>query len=261
MNRSDFEAEFDRMFEEAVRRSELDEIAVPDADSSWQRIRSKLRKERQRVRFLRAAKWSGLAAASLGLGTFLFQSLQPTEAFRPMFEMVYKVKGGSVSLNVASTDQSTAGAKTAPPPPDDELPVQPVKDNRDLPEENAFRREKVTMEEAAARTQFALPEPKYIPDGYTLQEVTIHITIGQPKASAAKLVYVKENVPEQLSILVRKRSYSDHADLPDGKRELTKPAAAVNELELNVGEINVIVKGALEVGVLNRIIDGMNLSE
>ncbi|WP_282941382.1 hypothetical protein [Paenibacillus sp. RC67] len=242
MNSSEFEDEFDRLFEEAVSKSEKN-VPAPDADPSWQRMLSKLRRERLRAKWLRAAKWSGIAAASLILGTFLFQSLQPTEAFRPMFEMVYKVKGGSVSMNVGSTDRgSTEGAKTAPPPPDDELAPQPLKDNRDLPEENAFRREKVTMDEAVVKTQFVLPVPGYIPEGYILQEVTIHYSIGESKASAAKLTYSHEEDSGQLSILVRKRSFSEKADQPDGKRELTASPSGIKELEVNVGDINLIVK-------------------
>lgn len=261
MNRSELDDEFDRLFEEAVSRSE-DNIPVPDPDPSWQRIRSKLRRERRRAQWLRAAKWSGLAAASLGLGTFLFQSLQPTEAFRPMFEMVYKVKGGSVSMNVGSTDRgSTEGAKTAPPPPDDDLETQPLKDNRDLPEESAFRREKVPLEEASAKTQFALPIPRYIPDGYAIQEVTIHYSIGESKASAAKLIYSHEMDSAILSVLVRKRTFSKNADLPDGKREWTAAPSGINELEMNAGDVNIIVKGSQEESIMNKIVESMGRSE
>ncbi|WP_028547786.1 hypothetical protein [Paenibacillus sp. UNC451MF] len=259
MNRSKFEADFERLFEDAVSKSE-DNVPIPDADPSWQRMLVKLERERRRVKWLRAARWCGLTAASLMLGTFLFHTLQPTEAFRPMFDMVYKVKGGSVSLNVRSTDRgSTEGAKTAPPPPDDELAPQPLKDNRDLPEENTFRRVQVTIDEAAEKTQFVLPVPQYIPEGYRLSDVTIHYSMGESKASAAKLQYRKETDSTPLSILVRKRSFSAKAELTDGQREVTATTSGIRELEMNKDDINIVVKAELDEKVLNLIADSMKL--
>jgi hypothetical protein len=260
MNKSDLDAEFERLFDEAACQSErLPLLVIPDPADSWRMLQKKLLKEQRRAVWMRRVKWSSFGAVSLAAGAVLFSTLQTTEAFRPMFDMVYKVKGNTMTINIGSTDHSpTSGAKTAPPPPDDMLPPPKVEDSRDLPNEPSFRRVKVTLEEAAENTQFVLPKPGYIPAGYTLQETTAHLTLGQSKASAVKLVYHSDNDALPLQIVVRKRSYSELADRPDGQRSVTGPTKDGTELEWNDQDINVIIKAELGDKELNRIADGMS---
>jgi hypothetical protein len=258
MKNYDFDAEFERLFDEAASHSErLMPLVIPDPAVSWRILQKKLLKEQRKSVWLRRVKRSSFGAASLLAGAVLFSTLQTTEAFRPMFEMVYKVKDNTMTIHVGGTEQlPSTGAKTAPPP-DDLLPPK-VQDNRDLPNESAFRRVKVTLEEAAAQTQFVLPKPGYIPQGYSLQETTVHLSAGQSKASGVKLVYSSEDSRSPLQIVIRKRSFSDHADRKDGQRTLTEPGKDGNELEWNDQDMNIIVKAGLSGQELNRIADGMS---
>ncbi|UQZ86897.1 hypothetical protein SK3146_06190 [Paenibacillus konkukensis] len=254
MNKSDFDAEFDRLLEEAVRQSEND-IVVPDAGPSWTRMEKRLVRERRRARWMRGARWFSLAAASLLAGAFLFHSLQTTEAFRPMFEMAYKMKGGTVSMQIGSTDRPSAeGAKTPPPPDDWE---EPYVDNRDLPQEGAFRRMTVTLEAAKEQMQFELPSLDAIPGDLTLQAATLHFSGGEAKASALKLVYADKGETPALTVLLRKRAFSAHAEDPDGQRFVTELPDGTADIEVNRGELNMIVRGSLKPEELGRIADGL----
>ncbi|NOU97108.1 hypothetical protein GC093_28360 [Paenibacillus sp. LMG 31456] len=261
MNKSDFDAEFERLFDEAAANSgHFPTESIPDPAGSWRSLQQRLRKEQRKVVWMRRAKWASLSAASLMAGAVLFSTLQTTEAFRPMYEMVYRAKNNSINVSIRSTESvSTEGAKTPPPPPDDMLPPPKLEDNRDLPNEGAFRRVKVTLEEAVSAMQFAMPIPSYLPAGYTLQEATIHITLGESKASAAKLVYQgsQGSADNQVQILVRKRSFSVNADRQDGVRTLSASPKGGSELEWNNQDINIIVKADLNEKELNRIGDGL----
>ncbi|MDF2960213.1 MAG: hypothetical protein K0S39_1948 [Paenibacillus sp.] len=264
MNKSDFDAEFERRFGEAAENSEHFPIgAIPEPEASWRALQKRLLKEHRKAVWFRRAKWLSFTAASLMAGALLFSTLQTTEAFRPMFEMVYKMKNNSMNINIRSTESvSTEGAKTPPPPPDDTLPPQKLEDNRDLPDEGSFRRIKVTLEEAVTQTQFAMPVPGFLPNGYTLLEASVHFTMGESKASAAKLVYADgANHSGHIQILVRKRSYSANADRPDGDRSLTGSPKGGNELEWNFQDINIIVKAGLNGQELNRIADGLSAKQ
>ncbi|TDF99198.1 hypothetical protein [Paenibacillus piri] len=259
MSKPQWEDEFERLFEEAAEDSErFQPVSIPDPSASWLRLQKRLKKERRRAGWIRRAKWASLSAASVLAGAFLFSTLQTTEAFRPMFEIVYKATGSGISIR--STDSmSTAGAKTPPPPPDDSLPPQKPVDNRDLPEGGSFRRIKVSLEDAVSQTQFAMQKPAYIPAGYTFQEAVVHLSIGESKASAVRLVYRSgDSAQTPLTIIVRKRSYSDRANLPDGRRAVTTPANGVSELEWNEQDRNAIVKAELSEQELNRIADGLS---
>ncbi|MCR8634006.1 hypothetical protein [Paenibacillus radicis (ex Xue et al. 2023)] len=264
MNKSEFDAEFERLFDEAAENSEpLPTEFNADPSASWRTLQQRLQKEQRKAVWLRRAKWASVSAASLIAGAMLFSTLHTTEAFRPMFEMVYKAKNNTINVSVRSTENvSTEGAKTPPPPPDDMLPPPKLEDNRDLPNESAFRRVKVTLEEAASAAQFAMPIPAYIPSGYTLQEATVHITLGESKASAVKLVYQgSADNQGQLEILFRKRSFSANADRPDGIRTFTAPVKGGGELEWNNQDINIIVRSAMTEQELNKIGEGLKVKQ
>lgn len=263
----EWEAEFDRLFENAVNSIDT---SVPGslqdteaaAQASWQQLQKRLRREARRAAWLKRIKWSTYAAASLLAGAVLFHSLQTTEAFRPMFEMAYKMKGGTVSVQYSGSDKlSTAGAKTAPPPPDDELPKPELKDNRDLPEEGNYRRKQASIGEAAAETQFVLPVPRELPEGYSVQYVMLHYTLGESKAGAAKIIYKQGNgAAAYFTVLVRKRAYSDNKNVPDGKRSwLPSPQGRGGELEWNDQDVNIIIQGELNEAEQNKVAASMSL--
>lgn len=248
----------DKLIGEAINER-VNSIPIPDpTEEAWNHIQLRLRKERRRKSWIRRIKWISLTAASLLIGAFAFQSLQTTEAFRPMFEMVYKVKESGTILHIGSTEkQNGQGAKTPPPPDDDTHTPSPVKDNRDLPEEGTFRRVKVTLDEAVQQTQFVLPKPGYVPAGYGFQEATVHFSLGETKASAAKLVYLHDAAGQKLQIVVRKRSFSDNAKRQDGSRSLSELPSGGKELEWNDQDVNIIIQADVSEDELNKIADGM----
>lgn len=269
MSENEWDTAFDLKFEDAMKRIDASVSGpLPDSDAaaraSWKQLQQRLLREQRRAVWTRRIQWASYAAASLLAGAWLFHSLQTTEAFRPMFELVYKMKGGTVSVQYSTAEPpSRTGAKTAPPPDDDELPETALQDNRDLPEEGAYRRKQVSAAEAKAETQFVLPVPKDPPDGYSLQHVLLHYSAGASKAGAAKLVYrPTKGSAQPLTILVRKRAYSSHSGMPDGQRSWVPDAGGHGgELEWNVEDINVIIRGGLGEREQNELADSMQLAE
>ncbi|WP_248925196.1 hypothetical protein [Paenibacillus hamazuiensis] len=258
MKKDRMDETFDRLWERAVSQSETSEPGiVPDPEMSWLRMRRELEKERRMKRRRRSVKWVSLAAASLGVGAFLFHSLQTTEAFRTMYDIVHKAAGGTVSIQINSREKPDAsGALTAPPPPDGG-PEAPRPDNRDLPEENSIRKT-VAQEEAYRESQFTLPLLGYIPDGYELKESVVHYSLGETKGSAVRFIYERADRPKPLKIVFRKRTFSANADLPDGKRSLTETADGARILEWNEREMNIVLQGQIGEAELNKIADGMS---
>ncbi|TBL78201.1 DUF4367 domain-containing protein [Paenibacillus thalictri] len=259
MSNDRFDETFDRLWERALQDSEEGALPpVPAPEISWLRMREKLERERRLRKWRRTFKWAAVTAASLGLGAVLFHSLQTTEAFRSMYEMVYKKKGTSVSIHAGSTYQPDPSKALTPPPPPDDGPPPPPEDNHDLPDEGAFRRVTVTLEQAYREAQFSMPVLGYLPEGYELKEAVVHYSMGETKGSAVRLIYEDQGSGKQLKVLFRKRAFSSIGNMPDGQRAKSDNKSGIQTLEWNDNDINIYLQGEISGQDLEKLASGLS---
>jgi hypothetical protein len=150
---------------------------IPDGEAAWQAMQTKLRRARESRRRWRSLRIGmAIAACSIIIG-LSFGSLSPTSAFMNWFTMIRKSENGMVNVFFRSTKQEdTNGAKTPPPPEysPGENGAIPGASGVQTTQGGAIHPEKVTLEQAKKKLDYALQVPASLPVGYSLDRVEIY---------------------------------------------------------------------------------------
>ncbi|CAG7646681.1 DUF4367 domain-containing protein [Paenibacillus allorhizosphaerae] len=170
------ESEHDVPIRETVKTI-YENLHVPDGEQAWGKLQVRLQTaQRRRKRWKSVRIGSAIAACSILIG-LSFGSLSPTSAFKNWFEMVRQTDDGMVNVFFGSTKKAdTTGAKTTPPPEYAKAGNGSVPMPIGGPSANGgvVHPEKVTVEEAKKKLDYALQVPAVLPEGYALDRVEIY---------------------------------------------------------------------------------------
>ncbi|CAG7626918.1 hypothetical protein PAESOLCIP111_02863 [Paenibacillus solanacearum] len=168
--------EQDAAMKETVR-SLYESLQVPEGEPAWRKLQARLQAAQRRRRRWKSVKiGSAIAACSMLIG-LSFGGLSPTSAFMNWFAMVRQNDDGMVNVFFGSTKKiDTTGAKTPPPPEYAKAGSGSVPTPIGGPSANGgvVHPEKVTVEEAKKKLDYALQVPAALPEGYGLDRVEIY---------------------------------------------------------------------------------------
>lgn len=186
MDKEEFDELFDRVFDESVKNHNF----VPNSDSSWDKVQTRLKKRDRRKRRMRMLPY---VASSFLLGAVIFGTPTATNAFQPLYKAFTSITDGVVEIVFGSTEnESTTKPLTAPPPPDDGSPSN-LGHDVGTPKQTQTQASYGTWEEAASEVAFLPPAIQYVPDGFKLNQVQVSYPSSSEKANTAILIYTSDN--------------------------------------------------------------------
>ncbi|WP_409345105.1 DUF4367 domain-containing protein [Paenibacillus sp. MBLB4367] len=238
-------------------RSAFDSIPIPENKDVWSSMQKRLAADRRRRAWLRLAKMSGTAAASMILAICLAAgTFNPVFAFTSLYSMVvHKSKdGAAISITFRSNEGREKGALTAPPPDEDQFgSVQtgsppgsqpppltpPPSDPSGGREGETIEVEKVktTVEQARKELEFPLLVPTEVPEGFVLESVELNRLPGK-KADSAMMTYKNRDSNPEGFIAIRATKLAGERASTFGSFSGEKPA---------VKEINILGDKAVMV--------------
>ncbi|MGG1876550.1 DUF4367 domain-containing protein [Paenibacillus sp. 7541] len=174
MSNEKYEGSFDEQFDQAFERAASRSSIAADEESkrqSWQQVKQQLdqlkRKKQRRRRF----RLTGIVAASVAIGAFLFSPPTMTQAVTPFYQQIKNWGDGVVNMMFGRQSPAPEhGAVTAPPP--DMVQHHGQSDEDVYVEELTTEYHHLTEAQIKERLAFPLPEFGYMPEGYVLDEMS-----------------------------------------------------------------------------------------
>ncbi|MFC5530602.1 DUF4367 domain-containing protein [Cohnella yongneupensis] len=183
MNSAEFNQRFDAAFEAATGDRAP---AYPSADHrpSWERLQKKLSAQRRaKLTRSRLSKLAVLAAA-LMLGAFIFGNTMKVRAIEPFYSTLVETSSGMLTYFFGrAEDQDPSKAKTAPPPDFGQS------DSYGLP---MSRTVQTNAKEVGKLVAFAPPDFRYVPEGYSLDQVQVSYYGDHERANSATYIYAND---------------------------------------------------------------------
>jgi len=184
--------DLDDIIEKSLK-SEADKLTIPPKEEVWAQITGQL--EKQRVNTQKKRRAFKLAVASivliLSFGTVLltFPERDATAVGQRLVQIMQSIFGGETRIETISRE--TLPPANEPAPPGDEAPVETIQ----VPEPMVFN----SVDEARKVVPFDFRVPKYVPEGYQLEEITY--MNFEKKTGEVVLRYESEN--SELKIIER----------------------------------------------------------
>lgn len=153
------EDQLEKLIKEAIH-TELENSPEPPLSvaEAWKKLN--VDRERPSKKVFTVPKIVVAASLFLLLGTLLFMIPNSGNAFQPITEM-YHSTSDTVQRIFIKSETDSPPTKTSLPSPDNFKVGEP------------FTTEKMSLEEAQKVTAFPIRIPRYLPEGYTLQDVTV----------------------------------------------------------------------------------------
>lgn len=152
----------DLIIKKAIRK-EIENSPPPmPTDQAWKQLETKL--NNQQPRSIRSPFYKNkllYAVAILFISLIILLSPQSSSAYSTIVEIFQKVQTNVTQLFIKVGDDSPSGNDT--PSTDDNYTIDEEMITLEL-----------SLEDAQEETAFIIKQPKYIPGGYTLKNVTIH---------------------------------------------------------------------------------------
>jgi len=172
---------FDEAFEEAFDRAASRSSLPTDNESkrqSWQQVKLQIERTNKKKQRLRRFHLSGVIAASMMLGAFVFSQPSITQALSPIYQQIVDWGDGITGQIFGKKEPvDTSKALTAPPPDlapssgqenTDQVPEAAIVESNDVP----FTDTDESLTESQKRVLFKIPEIGYTPEGFEFHEAT-----------------------------------------------------------------------------------------
>ncbi|XID92790.1 DUF4367 domain-containing protein [Paenibacillaceae bacterium WGS1546] len=245
MNDAHFERIFDAAFDDSAKKT--GEIPTLDHRSSWLKVKQRL-DARRRKRNLRArlAKLSVVAAAIL-IGAGLFGNDKAVRAIEPLYATLKEYPSGLMSFFFGrSADVDETKAKTAPPP-DFLAGLESERLGDTLVSAT------VSPEQAERLLSFPMPEFRYLPTGYTLDNLILYFYDDRTQADQAYFSYYSEE-ETYLTIMMQKMK-------PNSSLGVPAPSEGVSVEKIQLGDVPAILTTTITgTSTLEIISDGVHFS-
>ncbi|MEQ6376922.1 DUF4367 domain-containing protein [Bacillaceae bacterium S4-13-56] len=153
------EDQLEKLIKETIH-SDLENSPDPplSVEEAWEKLNSK--RDRSPKKTFTVPKIVVAAILFLLLGSSLFMIPNSGNAFKPLTEMYHTASDSVTRIFIKSETDSAPKESNLPSP-----------DNFEVGE--PFTTEKMPLEDAQKVTAFPIRVPKYIPEGFTLQDVTV----------------------------------------------------------------------------------------
>ncbi|HLQ98725.1 MAG TPA: DUF4367 domain-containing protein [Candidatus Dormibacteraeota bacterium] len=154
--------EVDLLIKKAIQ-SEIEDTPPPmPVDKAWEQLEAKL--DRQPYRSNRSPFYKNkliYAVAVILISFIVFISPQTSGAYSKFIEVFQRVQDNVTQLFIKVEDRDSSGSNVAP---EDEMYIveEPEMDSVEL-----------GIEEAQKETAFFIKQPKFVPEGYVLKNVTV----------------------------------------------------------------------------------------
>ncbi|MFD1039729.1 DUF4367 domain-containing protein [Virgibacillus byunsanensis] len=160
----------DRITKEAIH-SELENSPVPpmSSEESWQQIHHRLSKQRSgstKSRYFKN-KFVFAAAAIFLIASLVFALPQSGVAYSKLTEVFHNIQGSVVQLFTKVGDKGPASER---PPSSDEYVII---------EDSEMITKQLNLEEARQETAFTITLPKFVPEEFVLESVTVMMIKGE----------------------------------------------------------------------------------
>ena len=156
--------EIDKIIEKGLK-TEADKITVPPKEEVWVQISKQL--ERQKSVERRKSRNFKLMVASiavvLSIGAMIFPGEDAKAVGQRLVKIFQSVLGGQTKVETISRE-NTPPPLDQPPPHEEQAPVETV----ELPKPSVF----TSVEEARKKVPFNFRVPKYIPEGYAMEDIS-----------------------------------------------------------------------------------------
>ncbi|KOP68724.1 Tat pathway signal protein [Bacillus sp. FJAT-18019] len=172
---------FDEAFEEAFDRAASRSSLPTNNESkrqSWQQVKLQIERSNKKKQRLRRFHLSGVIAASMMLGAFVFSQPSITQAVSPIYQQIVDWGDGITGQIFGKKEPvDTSKALTAPPPDlapssgqesTDQVPEAVIVESNDVP----FTDTDESLTESQKRVLFKIPEIGYTPEGFEFHEAT-----------------------------------------------------------------------------------------
>lgn len=188
MNKEEFDDWFDRAFDESVKNHSF----VPDSEASWLKVQRLLERRNRRKRQLRMLPY---IAASFLLGAFIFGTPSATNAFEPLYKAYVSVKDGVTRVIFGSMQESDTVPLTPPPPDFDDSSSYEAVDQFVGGQGPAQGQGVDLLNKSHPLTEqpemsFPVPSIPFIPDEFTLYELTTNQFPQDEKPSELRYAYL-----------------------------------------------------------------------
>lgn len=204
MNQDEFDEkiheEMDQAFEEKIKqaiKAMYRPVTPPDSTESFHRLLKKLEHRRKRQRRNRWLKMVATAVIFMSLGAMLFGNMQPTQAVHSMYQFMKNVQENVIQVVFRSNpDQSeTNGAKTPPPPPNDEV-------SGPIVHEGGYSiRKTVSLSEAIEEASFDLYVLEDVPEGFELERIETFYMVNKEQAHMVTMGFENKNDKSSFRIM------------------------------------------------------------
>lgn len=161
---------FDQAFERAASRSSLP-TNEESKRQSWQQVKLKMDQLNRRKQRRRRFRLTGIIAASVAIGAFLFSPPAITQAVTPFYHQIKDWGDGVVNMIFGRKDPVPENGAVTPPPPD--VFQNPSRQSSEpYAEEAPVVFHELTEDEIMERLSFELPQFGYMPEGFSLDEMS-----------------------------------------------------------------------------------------
>jgi len=178
-------AQFDRLFDAAFEAAESSDpqLAAIDHRPSWEKVRKRLEARSRRSSLRSSLTKIAIVAASILLGAAVFGTDKAAKAIEPLYATLKEYPSGILSFIFEREGDKNGGqAKTdAPPEFLTGLTFEVVNEN--------FTTAIANKQQASKLVSFPAPTIAFVPEGFTLEEVSLAFFDGKEKADQADYVF------------------------------------------------------------------------
>ncbi|TCZ80169.1 DUF4367 domain-containing protein [Paenibacillus albiflavus] len=195
------DADFDKLFDQALEQATIQHQTTPDPTASWKRVEGMLRRQKKKSHLLKMLPY---IAASFVLGAVLFGSNVATNAFPPFFHGIESIQKDMYSFVFGTTDGEIKKALTSAPTdepmnePMNEPMYGPNVNSKGIPDgtdisvglntERSFK----SWEEARPLVLFSQVNVNYIPKDLNVKEILLFFHPNKVQANQAVLIYTSD---------------------------------------------------------------------